>query len=1293
MKKIRRLFSIAVACLVAFAATATGTLSAKAATSTLADLTGGDIKVTAMKNGTTDLLSESDPTVTYNSTIFTTIEWKIPDDRKWEPGDEFTYTLPDEMTFEDYSGDLENSTGKKGTYTIKDNVITVKYTDEKFCKVDDKRTGMITFSGAFYNKDSGDPQEKKVDLLFPIDNTISITVKPQDKNSDLSVAKDFYDYDTVNHIYDCKITVRSFSTNTNVTLDDEMWPGMSLYSKPKYYSDPQCTVELPQSAYEDNTAEPSETNRFVKAKFFNMGDKEEIYIKYQVKVHPDMYEAESAHALVDDDKYYPHTYGGNVPNKAAVKSDTVKDQRVAWADIGTLRSYIGKWVYTDLEDYTHGLIGWDIAIPGIYNSPVSTPITEGYIIDTLPLNSSFVTGSVVVKQEDQKTVIQDPITVEEGPVDAKTGRKTVIIHFNTNLLNYLKSDENARAWMFYQTKVDTFDGNDMSASNDVEIFYNGKSFQKTGADTTFYGPNNVEKIVSYNEATAPYAFYNIIVNPASFDLNPTGNTLTLVDEMCDSFDLVVSSVQINGADPKQGEFSYENNKMTFNLKDNEYYKITYKATVNLAVDTEFTSSNSNNTATLYADNTKVDAYYSTIKGKVYKSSGYSSSVTDPRRIDVNKIDKDDKTKALKGAKFTLTAMDLDEKTNVVTATSEKKSNTTEDAGNVIFNDIIRGTVYMLVENEAPTGYQLDETPKFYAFESAKDKLPAQVIYEGKSYGLDVSAASLGILTIDIYNTKIAPTDTNTPTPTNTVAPTPVTGSLKITKKVRGTNNLGEDRMKQIKITLNDENGNPVWSGTLGDSNLFKRGKDTVNNPLFESEEITIPDVSKKYTVTEEFSDVTNTVYLKVRYGFNTTDQKQYTVVDKDLNRDALTTSELTMKAGEVNTLYLENGYYVRDLKITKHTSGTGADLDKQFEIVAHLTPPAGGINWDNVLVVTNPASGSNVPTYTIDKDTNTITVKVANDQYVMLRRLPLGTTYIADEDLTGVIGYTLDSIVYCDNRNRLVNDFDTGPDCIDVYNVFAKPTDTNTPTPTNTVAPTETTAPEPTETTAPVPTETTAPEPTETTAPIPTETTAPEPTETTAPIPTETTAPEPTETTAPIPTETTAPTATDTPVPTNTAAPTDTPAPTNTTAPTDTPVPTATPVPTNTTAPTDTPAPTATSTPAPTATPVPTLAPTATVTAPPVPTDETEDASVTDSKKNPGLYDDDDEDEDTDEDSDDGSDTDSAGRATPTPKTAKKSDALVATGEDLTNVYILTAICFSVAAAAIVLRVRFRKED
>ena len=110
---------------------------------------------------------------------------------------------------------------------------------------------------------------------------------------------------------------------------------------------------------------------------------------------------------------------------------------------------------------------------------------------------------------------------------------------------------------------------------------------------------------------------------------------------------------------------------------------------------------------------------------------------------------------------------------------------------------------------------------------------------------------------------------------------------------------------------------------------------------------------------------------------------------------------------------------------------------------------------------------------------------------------------------------------------------------------------------------------------------------------------------------------------------------------------------------------------------------------------MPTLAPTATVTAPPVPTDETEDASVTDSKKNPGLHDDDDEDEDedTDEDSDDGSDTDSAGRATPTPKTDKKSDALVATGEDLTNVYILTAICFSVAAAAIVLRVRFRKED
>ena len=1255
MRRIKRLISMAAACLFAFAAVAAGTVTAKAATGTLVDLTGGNIHVTSMKNGTTDLLSGTDNEVVYDSTIFTTIEWSIPNNKVWTPGDEFTYQLPggdQGLTFDDYTGDLENKSGKKGTYTIHDNVITIKYTDTGFCTVDDERTGLITFSGAFYHKGSEDPVEKKVNLTFPVSDKVSFTVKPQDKNSDLSVAKDFYDNDPVNHIYDCKITITSFSTNTNVILNDEMWPGMSLYTKPKYYSDPQCTVELPSSAFEDTTADPSESNRFVKAKFYNMGDKEAIYIKYQVKVHPDMYEKESAHALVDDDKYYPHTYGGNVPNKAAVKSDTVKDERVAWADIVTLRSYIGKWVYTDLEDYTHGLIGWDIAIPSIYNSPFSEPVTEGYIIDTLPLNSSFLPGSVVVKQEDQKTVIENPITVEEGPVDAKTGRKTVIIHFNPNLLNYLKSSENARAWMFYQTKVDTYDGNDFAAANDVEIFYNGTSCQKTGADTTYYGPSNVSKIVSYNEATAPYAFYNITVNPASFDLNSNGDTLTVVDEMCDSFDLVVSSVKIDDADPKPGEFDYDSDKrkMTFNLTDNEYHKITYKVTVNLAVGTEFTSSNSSNTATLNADNTQAGKYTSIIKGFVYKSSGYSSSLTDPRRIDVTKLDKDDKTKALSGAKFSLYTMVFDDSDNSVSLPDpeEKVTLTTKESGQVVFNDIVRGKIYMLVETKAPNGYNLDETPTFYAFESDKVNLPSQVKYSGKTYDLNISAATLAINSVNILDAKI----TDTPTPT------PVAATLKIEKVVRGSNNLGEDKMKQIKITVNDENGKAVWSGTLGDTNAFQKGSDGKYNPKYTSEVITIPDISKNYTVTEVFTDVTNTVYLKVRYGLNTTDVTKYTVVDKDFNRDDLTTSKLTMNPGE-NTLYLENGYYVRDLKITKHTSGEGADKDKQFTIVAYLTPPAGKtIDWDNVIVVTNPSSGSNKPTYTIDRDANTITCNVANEQYVMLRRLPIGTTYVADEDLTGVIGYTLTEMEYCDKKHY-VNDFDTGPDCIDAYNEYVKPTDTNTPTPTNTIAPTDTNTPTPTNTTAP--TDTNTPTPTNTTAP--TDTNTPTPTNTTAP--TDTNTPTPTNTTAltdtntPTPTNTTAPTDTNTPTPTNTTAPTppadtetptptpDTPADTETPTPTpDTPADTETPTPTpeapadtetptptpeatvtetpaptapadtetptpkptkkptDTPVPTDTPAPTATNTPAPTntATPAPTATPVPTATSTPVPT-------------------------------------------------------------------------------------------
>ena len=997
MNKIKKLFSMAAACLVAFAAVAAGTGIAKAAENTLVDLSGGSVHVTSIKNGSTQLLNEADPTVVYNSMVFTTIEWTIPDNKVWEPGTVFTYPLPDGMTFNDYTGDLENGTGKKGTYTVHDKTITIKYTDSKFCTIDDKRSGHITFSGAIYDGGVTDPQEKTVDLSFPVGTTIGLRVKPQDKDSDLAVSKSFTEVDAVNHIYDCLIEVSSVSTNTNVILDDEMWPGMWLYGSPKYYSDKECTKELDSSAYEDNTAAPSDSNRFVKAKFYNMENGEKVYVKYQVKVHPDMYNLEAAHARVDSDtKYYPHTYGGNVPNKAAVKSDTVTEEKVAWADVITLQSFIGKWQNKDYDDYAHGIMGWHIAIPAIYNSPFSTPVTSGYIVDLLPLNSSFLPGSVVVKKEDQTTVFTDPVWFEDGPADTQSGRKSVIIHFNESLLDYLKSSPDARAWIFYQTRVDDCAGSELHADNNVEIFYNGTSCQKTGADVNYLPPEKVSKVVTYNDATAPYAFFNITINPASFDLNPKGDTLTLVDTMCSSYDLVVSSVKVNGASPESGEFTYDsdNRQMTFKIKDNRQVNIEYKATVNLAVGTDFTDDNSMNKAVLYADNTLVFEQSSTIKGSVLESSGYSSSVTDPRRIDVNKIDKNDTTKVLSGAEFILTTMDLDSSDNSVTATSEKTTLTTDDSGHIVFNNLVRGKIYMLVETKAPAGYSLDQTPKFYAFESEKVTLPKQIKYSGKTYALDIAASTLAINTLNIYNEKITNTPTNTPTP---------------------------------------------------------------------------------------------------------------------------------------------------------------------------------------------------------------------------------------------------------------------------------EPTLTNTPVPT--VSDT------------PVPTVSDTPVPTVSDTPVPTVSDTPEPTAA------ETPTPEPQATETPVP-------VTDTPVPTDTPAPTDTP------VPTDTPAPTAT----NTPAPTDTPAPTATDTPAPTSTPVPTdtpvptVPPTATATAVPTPEDGTEDASAGDSKKTPGLRDEDDgdedveEDEDEDEDSGDGSEKDSADRPTPTPKT--KSDALVATGEDLTKVYIFTAVCFSVATAAIVWRtVRFKKED
>lgn len=1080
---------------------------ARADDSSLTDL--ANVQITEILNGSVDLIQNPDAEVKYGDKIVVTMAWQIPDGKQFATTDNFTYVLPEEVAFTNASGNLDDGSRKLGTYQISGNVITINYFVDTFCNAEeDNRQGRLRFEGKITDNGEGGQPQQDIKVTFPVDLEYTLHMVPPDKEAKVTVDKKFADYDPVNHIYDCFITISADNYNTNVTLDDEMWPGMTLYSPLEFYTDSNYSVPLDPSRYTDNSPAPSDDCRFLNAVINSMDDGEVIYAKYQVRVFPEMYDHDEANNLVGNLRnYYPYLYDGNVPNRADVKSTEDPTVDTNWADIRTLRATFGKWGDPTNDDFENGLIGWNIAV----YSTKGYGFSNGWIVDTLPKSSTLVESSIKVLADGG--VMANGISEIRYGTDPESGKPTAILMFSSELMDYLDAELWHEVTVSYQTKVNEQSDEKDRYNNTAEIFYDGVSKGLTGSDVDYKKPDTLTKGVSYSDTSAPYATFNITVNPAALDLVSETDVLTLVDTMCSSYDLQVNSVKINGSAPANGVFTYDQatRTMTFNLKDKVRYDITYSAEVNLVPDTQFTDENSANSAMLYASATILDEDTSTLDCKVYESAGSSSSQV-TGKLNIIKHDVSSVTSTLDDAEFTLSSMSYEDSE---WKASNSRSDTTTD-GSVSFGNLARGVIYMLKETAAPANYKKNDTPQFYAFGLSGTTIPSTIEYGGTTYPVTVIDASK--VSYDVYFSNEPQTDA-----TPTAVPT---GAIVIKKSVQGLlNDMTADDIDNTTFVVKDSGGSIVWIGRLGADKRFDLKETNNYKRVYESFEIPIPDTSDTYTITEQFTPAEG----KHIFTYYTLDGNTEPFRRSDEDRTAVETNSFSVDPGEVKTIEFSNTYHVYDVKIAKHVEGDGADTNKKFTIVVEFTPPAdGSIDWSNVDIVKYPAQDG--PDYTLDTTTNTLTCYVADGQYIKARNLPIGATYDATEDLTGVEGYTLREMKYCDTA-KIVDDLDYGPDCIDAYNVYAKPTATATPDPTATATP------EPTATATPVPTATATPVPTATATPVPTATTEPTPTAT--PVPTAAATATPVPTAEPTATATPKPTAT--PVPTATTAPTATP--------------------------------------------------------------------------------------------------------------------------------------------------------
>ena len=294
-------------------------------------------------------------------------------------------------------------------------------------------------------------------------------------------------------------------------------------------------------------------------------------------------------------------------------------------------------------------------------------------------------------------------------------------------------------------------GENLSLANTAKI----GGYPEVSADVS-YTPSYLAKNVTSQSGSV--ITYEILVN----ELGATfGKPLQLVDTMENLIPMTdtiqVSERNENGSWNKISagwRYTHEqvdntHYKLDFTLPDSKKLRITYQAYAQWQAGTEITGKN---TAKLIATKTVEETSTST---KVEAASGEAGGYI--VAVNIKKVDAQQQTKTLRGAKFSIAQYDPIKKNwkpfaeNVVTDDAGlllvSHGNTGECKDKPIYEDCL----YKLVETKAPDGYQLDQTPRYFCF--LKDKTGEALKREcsdGLPQGAEISELNMS-LTLVVEN--------------------------------------------------------------------------------------------------------------------------------------------------------------------------------------------------------------------------------------------------------------------------------------------------------------------------------------------------------------------------------------------------------------------------------------------------------------------------------------------------------------------------------------------------------------
>ena len=350
------------------------------------------------------------------------------------------------------------------------------------------------------------------------------------------------------------------------------------------------------------------------------------------------------------------------------------------------------------------------------------------IIDTLPSGMSYVAGSA------KYTLVQNPYdkhtglhrgseaetVVDNQPLvtgsDKSDGSTVTFSIPTTDLGEYA-----GYAKLTYQTavkrgKLDT-STNEVKFTNSASAESGEKEFSSGSGTVTI--KNNVIKKTGEQVASSNRIKYTILVNESAVDLKSGTDVLELVDTMDAKCTLVPSTLKVYGrVDNDWSELTDKDysskveqlnegtgvrTKLTLNVPDGKYLKVEYEVIPSGNPGDKVPLSN---TATLtgVTDGSATDEQTWEIKNASASAGGNGYGIT------VTKYDAQQVGTTLKGAKFTLYSVNMDqvETVGIENARTWFETAMTDASGRISFGTknkaMTNCTLYQLVESKAPDGY-------------------------------------------------------------------------------------------------------------------------------------------------------------------------------------------------------------------------------------------------------------------------------------------------------------------------------------------------------------------------------------------------------------------------------------------------------------------------------------------------------------------------------------------------------------------------------------------------------------